>query len=95
MLIVFIVLCSTLSLNMSTEKYVGPPPQWRDGKSYEIYNKELALWEFSCEGVLDKKKRCGKVVLGMPDGDDLGIKTKILENLSYTIKNGDWIKSCV
>ena len=87
------VLLFVYILNMATEKSVTHPPAWRDGKSYEIYRKELALWEFGCEGVLDKKKRGPKVVLGMPDSDDLGIKTNILENLSIgDIEADDGVK---
>ena len=69
------------SINM-TEKYVSHPPVWKDGKSYEIYKKEMQLWEFSCEGILDAKKRAPKVLMGLPDNDSLGIKTKLLESLS-------------
>ena len=63
-------------------KSVPKAPTWRDGKSYEIYKKELKLWQNRCAGVLDKKKLGYEVISALPDEDELGIKTKVLENVA-------------
>ena len=64
---------------MTTKLYV-PAPTWKSTKCYEIYKRELKLWKSVTK--YKSEELAPLVLLNLPDNDDLGLKMKIMENIT-------------
>ena len=64
---------------MATKQYI-PAPLWKSSKCYEIYKRELRLWKSVTK--YKSEELAPLVLLNLPDNDELGLKMKIMENIT-------------